>query len=225
MTCRRGRGLTLIETMVVTAVFILLVITIIELFTGGVRAWRKGRAQADLRAAARKAADQIASDFRQAHQVDVPLNVNVINNQLAITRAYRDTSQTTVTYTSDDVTYTFDTSNNTLVREESGQTVVLAEDVVYSSDGTRSYFKLRSGTDKAVLDFALYMAEDSLTLNTQPNKVRETFKIASAAYMQTAQVGYSQTSTGGTVLDDPVANVLDVTDIRAPSAVSFRRSR
>ncbi len=213
------RGLTLIETIVVIAVFALLAVTATQMLMGGVRAWRKGQMRTELRATARSAMDLILTDLRQMSSYTSPLTTSP-SYDLAMVKFKRDPSSGDPTTVS--VTYTFDISNHTLIRTESSEAVVIAENVVYTdprSGVVKSFFQWDSTYSN--MKISLYVVEDATSLAAGDEKVREDVTLTSTAYKMIA------TPTGETPSNSPAVVADDVTTLRGadladPRGVPFR---
>lgn len=179
-TSTSKRGTTLIETIVVIAVFSLLALTITWLLIGGLRAWHRGQTRTVLRADARYAVDQIQADFRQNKSVTTPTTASQ-SLTLAFTRYANTIGNPDIS-----ITYTINTAAHTLTRQDSSGTTVIAENVVDNDPrptGKKSYFAWEDFPNKTTMGIHLYLVEQaSLGLTSSSSAFLETAEIHSSAY-------------------------------------------
>jgi len=178
------RGLTLVETIVVIFVFALLTLTITQLLTGGIRAWKKGQAKSTLRASARTALDQVSTELRQAITFTDPSSSNDYAKKSSITF-----QRTTVGSLGMSTVYvSYDISGTNLVRREAGGSdVTIAENVVATDprDGqVKSYFQRMATTDGRTWRVVVTTVENaSLLSGTSPTSL-ESVTLSSTVYLQ-----------------------------------------
>jgi prepilin-type N-terminal cleavage/methylation domain-containing protein len=196
MTRIRGRhGLTLVETIVVMAVFGLLTLTITQLMTGGLRAWKKGQVRNQLRSDARYAMDQIQADFRQNTTLGlgaiIPSTSATKSSTLQFTRTKTDGT------TTETITYTIN-ANRTLTRQDNSGTTVIAENVVDTDprDGAQKSYFAWEDANLTTMGIHLYLVQDAATqLSASSPQSLESIYLHSSAYWnaEKANTAYSTT--------------------------------
>lgn len=178
------RGLTLVETIVVVFVFALLALTIVQLLTGGIRAWKKGQAKSTLRASARTALDQVATELRQAITFTSPSGSNDYAKKSLITfqRAQVGSLGVSTVYISYEIVGT-----NLVRREAGGNDVIIAENVVNTDprDGqTKSYFQRLVTADGRTWRIVITTVENASTLSSSSQNTLESVTLSSTVYLQ-----------------------------------------
>ena len=177
---RSGRGLTLVETLVVIGVFAVLLVTILQLLNGGIAAWKKGNTQTQLRAGVRKALDDVSADLRTMVRGS-PQTPAAIVTTFTFNRCVNAAGLPSDVTT----TYIIDNATQTLQRTEAGVTVVIAENIVntdprsgavnprsffqsYDAVGSKVYVQLCSvdGASSGTLVAGMATAPAEMTLGT-----------------------------------------------------------
>lgn len=187
---RARRGLTLIETIVTIFVFSLLVLTITQLLTGGIRAWQRGNTRMKLRADARDAIDQIQADFRQftgdltlGNFVPQPASPQTKSGQLLFKR-YRNPNSTSTS--AQVIQYFMNTTTNQIVRTDgdTNTNTVVAENVVVldtRDNVLKSYFQWEDATN-TTMGIYLYLEQDATTQLAAGKMGLESVSLQSGAF-------------------------------------------
>lgn len=219
---RGRRGLTLVETIVVIFVFSMLTLTITQLLTGGIQAWKRGNTRMKLRADAREALDQIQADFRQCSGVGVgvitPSAAGAPSATLQFSR-YDNTGNGATKI----ITYTINSAARTLTRQEGTDTSVLAENVVDidpRDNAPKSYFQWQD-SGLTTMGVHLYLVQDAAVqlLNAGASQSLESITMHSGAYW--AGQGPSNTATNRVPVS--VVTPASLLDPRMPLRISLPR--
>lgn len=219
---RGRRGLTLIETIVVIFVFSLLTLTITQLLTGGIQAWKRGNTRMKLRADAREAVDQIQADFRQCSGVGVgvitPSAAGAPSSTLQFSR-YDNTG----TGATKIITYTINSAARTLTRQEGTDVTVLAENVVDidpRDSARKSYFQWQD-SGLTTMGIHLYLVQDAAVqlLNAGASQSLESVTMHSGAYW----AGQGPSITSPNRVPVSVVTPASLRDPRPPFRLSLPR--
>lgn len=201
----RPRGLTAVETIVVVFVFSLLLVSLISLLNGGIKAWKKAQVRNKLRADARAAVDQIAAEFRQNQSSTIgslnttaPATPNpTVDNVLSFTRYDNDGSTYNVVYTINDTAHTVDRYDS-----KTATTTVIAENVVGLQPGSAttrySYFQWADpGPSQTTMIINLQVADYNDDVNSIPSQTvlaqRDSVTLRTSAYFMAANKSAANT--------------------------------